>query len=408
MVAARIALRYLFSKKTHNAVNVISVISVAGIAVATVAIVVVLSVFNGFSWLAGSRLSLLDPEIKVEPAQGKVIADGDSLAAVLQRLPAVAAAVPVVEDQALAIARDRQVPVRIKGVPYDRYDSVTCFRNTVIAGEAWNEYWRGAPAASLSVGVANSLHAIVGVEQWVGLYTPRRRGRINPANPAAAFRSDSVAVGSVFRIDQAEYDNDYVVVDISVARRLLDYTAQASAVEVALVAGADPGTSVTAIKEVLGSGYRVKTRIEQQASSFRMIQVEKWITFMLLGFILVIASFNIISTLSMLIIEKEGSILTLRSMGASTGMIRRVFAIQGWLITVAGGMAGAVVGVVLCLLQQWFGLIKLAGDPSAMSITVYPVKVEPADLLTVIGLILVIGILTSMVAVRIPSGRRDQ
>lgn len=398
MIALHIALRYLFSRKSHNAVNVISLISVAGVAVATLAIVVVLSVFNGFTELASTRLGILDPQLRIEPVSGKVIADADSLARIVNRLQGVSAAIPTIDDQALAISGGRQMPIHLKGVPTAAYDSVAQLQSAIIAGEPWADYWTGAPTAVLSVGVANNLAVIPGNEQWVGLYTPRRTGRINPANPMAAFRSDSVAVSAVFRVDQTEYDADYLIADIATVRRLLDYTTQASAVETALDPNADTYSVIQAISAAIGPDYTVKTRMQQQEQSYKMISVEKWITFLMLSFILVIASFNIISTLSLLIIEKEDSISTLRAMGASRALIRRIFAFQGWMITLAGGLFGAITGVVLCLMQQWFGFVRLNGDPSALSITTYPVKVEATDLLIVLALVALIGAITSLIA----------
>ncbi len=402
MTALRIAIRYLFSRKQHNAVNVISLISAAGIMVATMAIVVVLSVFNGFTRLAMDRLGLLDPDVKVEPATGMTIANGDSLAGAIASYSAVSHAIPVIEHQALAVYDRRQTPVRLKGVPVEAYDSVTGFASTLIAGMPLSASSYGMPGASLSVGAANTLRALVsnGTGPWLGLYAPKRKGRINPANPMSAFLTDSVEVTSVFRIDQTEYDADYIITDINVTRHLFSYTTQASAIEIKLKPGTDTHAAIRELSRQLGPDYTVKSRVQQQAQSFRMIQVEKWITFMLLGFILVIASFNIISTLSMLIIDKEGSIATLRALGASQGMLRRIFAIQGWLITMAGGLLGAIAGVILSLIQEHYGIIRLGGDPTAMSITTYPVHVQASDLIVVTGLLIIIGAVTCAVSVR--------
>lgn len=400
MVASWIALRYLVSKKSHAAVNIISRVSLAGIAVASAAIVVVLSVFNGFTDLAMSRLGLLDPDVKVVAEEGKVIADGDSLARALSGLGFVVAATPTVEEQALAVVGDRQMPVRLKGVVREAYDSVSRFSTTLIAGTPWLVADAGR-SASLSVGAANSLRALVGEDgAGVGLYVPRRLGRFNPANPAASFRRDSVAAASVFRTDQAEFDTDMVITDLATVRGLLDYTTEATSVEVRVA----PGASVADVGRMLGPGLKALDRVEQEAESFRMISVEKWIAFMLLGFILVIASFNIISSLSMLILEKESGSATLRALGASPAMIKRIFVIQGWMITVAGGAVGAIAGVVLCLLQQHFEFIKLSGDAAVMSVTAYPVRVDAADLAAVAALIILTGLLTSAVATsgRIP------
>ncbi len=389
----RVALRYLLAPKSHSAVNVISIISVAGVAVATLAIVCVLSVFNGFTGVASSRLSILDPELKITPVSGKLITDADGLAGTIGESLSdkVAKVSPVIEEQALAIYGDHQLTVRIRGVD-SVYSVYVPIESALIDGEFYPSYdMHGNPLATLGVGVALTLGAVPGYYDWLRLYVPRRVGRINPANPMAAFRGDSLVVSGVFQINQAEYDNDLVIVPIDVARRVLDMHGQATALEVYLQPGADVSSVRQSIARQLGTDYNIENRMQQQSATYRMIEVEKWVTLLLLVFILVIASFNIISTLSMLIIEKRGDINTYRSLGATRGFIGRIFLDQGVLITIIGGAAGMAVGVILCLLQEHFGFIKLGGDPSQLSITVYPVKVEISDLLLVAAVTIAIG-----------------
>ncbi len=405
MVALQIALRYLFSKKKHSGVNIISLVSACGIAVATMAMVVVLSVFNGFTELAMSRLGMLDPQIKIVPIQGKTIADADSLAEAIAALPQIAAATPTLEERALAVIEERQMPVRLKGVDFEAYGNVSDIDATLIAGGGATDLPDGFSPAVFSVGAASQLKIYPGYDQRVDIYMPRRKGRLNPANPAASFRSAMLQPAAVFRVDQTEYDTDFMFIPLECARTLLDYTTESSAIEAAISPESTESEAIAAVRNAIGTDYDVKGRLRQQAASYKMIGVEKWITFMLLGFILIIASFNVISTLSMLIVEKEDNIATLSSIGASNGLIRRIFAIQGWLISIAGGLAGAAVGVALCLVQQWFGIVRLGGDHNAMSITVYPVKVEGSDLLVVATLVIIVGALTSMVATRIKSSR---
>lgn len=388
LLSLRVALRYLSAPKSHSAVNTISYISVAGVAVATLAIVCVLSVFNGFTDVALQRLSVFDPALKVTPSAGKIIESPDSLAGLLSQLSSngIATVTPVVEEHALAIYDDRQLTVRFRGVGED-YDRVTPVGDVMIDGEFLpSEDIHGHALASVGVGVALSLGAHPGYYDWLRLYVPRRIGRINPANPLAAFRGDSLVVSGVFQLNQTEYDNDMVIVPIEVARRLLDMPGQATALEIALTPGTDPAAAARTVSRVLGGDYTVATRMQQQDSTYRMIEVEKWVTMLLLVFILVIASFNILSTLSMLIIEKRSDITTYRSLGATRGFIGSIFMSQGFIITVTGALAGMVAGVALCLLQQKFGFIRLGGDPSQLSITAYPVKVEWGDLL-IVGLI---------------------
>ena len=407
MLSLKVALRYLFAPKSHAAVNVISAVAVAGVAVATLAIVCVLSVFNGFTGLAADRLSVFDPSLRVEPASSGVIADA---AAVAEQVAAAAGAdlqavAPTVEEQALAIYADQQLAVRVKGVD-STYRSIAPIDPIIIDGEFHPGLdAHSNPLATLGVGTAVSLGAHPGYYDWLRLYVPRRRGRINPANPMAAFRGDSLVVSGVFQLNQSEYDNNLVIVPIDVARRLLDYTSEASAIEVSLRPGADVAAVASRIGDALGPGFRVADRLQQQWATYRMIEVEKWVTMALLVFILVIASFNIISTLSMLIIEKRSDITTFRALGATRGFIGSIFLNQGCIITVAGGAAGLILGVGLCLLQEKFGFIKLGGDPSQLSITTYPVIVEASDLLAVALVTIAVGAGVGLVARSIATAR---
>ena len=402
MVSLRIALRYLFSRKSHHAVNLISRISVAGVAVATAAIVCVLSVFNGFSRLASERLSHIDPELRVEPLIGKSIGRADSLAEVLMATGVVEAVSPVIEERALAMYGGVQLPVRIKGVA-DGYEAVTDISSIVIDGE-FLTHDGDYGCATLSVGTAISLGAHPGYYEGLEIYVPRRVGRINPAAPMSAFRADTLLVGGVYEVDQSEYDADMVIVPLESARRLLDMPSQATALELRAAGGKSVAEVRDAVRKIVGPEMVVKDRFMQQEESFRMIEVEKWITFAMLAFILAIASFNVISTMSMLIIEKRDNIATLRALGAGPRMVRRIFMLEGWLIAIFGGVAGLVLGVILCLAQQWGGFIRLNGDPSQLSVNVYPVHVEAADLLAVAALVSVIGLVTGFVASRF-SGR---
>ena len=397
MLALRIALRYFFSRKTHNAVNVISIISVAGVAVATMAIICVLSVFNGFHDMVFSHVSLVSPVLTVEPAQGKVMADADSVADAIRGVSGVSDAAPVIDEAALAVYRQYHLPVSIHGVPV-HYDSIVDYGKVIIDGEVNAQRMSSLGAGLLSVGAANGLMAFPGTYDFVHLYVPRRKGRINPAMPATAFRTDSVTVAAVYQADDKDADMPRIVMSLDQARNLLDYGSEASRVDVGLAEGADAARVRQDIEGMLGASYRVLDQQMQQAEAFRMVNVEKWITFLLLAFILVIASFNIISTLSMLIIEKEGSIGVLKALGAPRRMIYNIFTIEGALITLFGGVAGIVLGVALSLIQQTTGIIKMGGDHAKMIISSYPVRVEWTDALAVLGLIVGVAVLTSVVA----------
>lgn len=390
-----IALRYLRSKKSHSAVNIISIVSVCGVIVATAAIVCVLSVFNGFSKLIHSKLSMLDADIAITATLGKTIADADSVAAVARGVAGVEMALPVVEDNALAMFFNYQMPVTLKGVP-NGYDSLTNIRGTIIDGkylldDGISQY------SVIAIGPALSLNVRPDYLKMVSLYTPRRRGNINLANPATALRSDSVFVSGVFQIEQNKYDRSTMFVSIEMARRLFDYTTQATAVELRLAPGANEPAVMAALTDALGEQYVVKNRLMQQAEAFRMVNIEKWVTFLLLGFILVIATFNVIGALSLLIIEKTDSIDTFRNLGASNKLISRIFVMEGWVISLTGAVLGIALGLVLCLLQEHFGLIEMQGNAATLIITAYPVAVQWTDVLVVLALSVAVGALTSLV-----------
>ena len=399
MPALRIAIRYLLARKSHTAVNVISYISMAGIAVAAMAMICVLSVFNGFSDLASERLSLVDPDIRISRADGRMISDADSLAGAVRQTAGVTAVMPVLRAQALAVYGDVQTPVNIVGVPGD-YCAVSEIGSLVIDGEMDMSDDRLLPCALLSVGTAMQLGARPSTEHLMCLTVPRRIGRINPAFPMAAFCTDTLLVSGVYQTNQAELDNDMLFVPLASARRLLDYSAEASSLDVGIDPSADAADVAGRVAASLGPDYVVADRLRQQSHSFRMISIEKWITFLMLVFVLLMASFNILSSLSMLIIEKEESLRILSSLGAPLSMLRRIFLCQGVLVAVAGGAIGILTGMILCLLQQHFGLITLGGDHSQMSIVTYPCNLRLGDVLVTSAVVLVMGLLSGFISSR--------
>lgn len=397
MLALNIARRYLLSRKSHSAVNIICGVAIGGVSVAIMAIVVVLSVFNGFASLAEKQMGLFDADLRVEPAAGKTIAGADSLAVRVAAMPQVAAAVPVIDERALAVSPSAQMPVRLKGVGA-AFADVTDMDSIIVDGAYAVDSVYGYGPAHLSVGVAGYMGLSPRVGNIVGVYVPRRVGRINPANPATAFRGDSLAVRSVWQTQRPDYDGDRMIVPLATARRLLDYeNGEASAVEIRLAAGADPDAEAARLSAALGDSVRVLTRARQNADSFRMIAVEKWLTFLLLVCILAVASFNIVSTLSLLVIEKRDNMATLRALGASRAMTRRVFMWQGALIALCGGLLGSVLGVALSLGQQHFGWVRLNAEADALTIQVYPVEVHAADLLVVAAVVAVGAVASALV-----------
>lgn len=398
MLAYRIALRYLFSKKSHNAVNILSFVSVTGVAVATAAMIIVLSVFNGFSDLAESKLSHLDPDIRIVPAAGKVFARADSIAGVVEAVDGVAVAAPELTEQAFAISGRDQMPVTLKGMT-SRGADATRLSDIIVDGVPILEQGRYSSAV-LSVGAAIGLNVRPGSEYLLQIYVPRRTGRINPANPLAAFRADSLLVAGVFQIEQPEYDTDLIMLPVDDARRLLEYrNNEATSIEVFTDSDAATADVMNRVKGMLGDGFLVLDRLQQQQQAFKMIEIEKWITFMMLAFILVITSFNVVSSIFILKVEKAGNMYVLRAMGATAAFIARIFAWQGRLITLAGGVIGIVVGVALSLMQQYGGFIKLgAPDMAAMSIDSYPVRVAAVDVLVVAAIVACVAFGASFLA----------
>lgn len=390
-----IALRYLRAKKGHTAVNIISIISVLGVVVTTAALICVLSVFNGFHDLIKEKLSTVDPDIAITATMGKTIADADSVVRVAQAIPGVEMAMPVVEDNALAIFADYSMPLRLKGVPKD-YNRLTGIDSVIVEGDFLLED-EVSRYAVLGVGPAVSLNARAGSLRMLQLYAPQRRGQVDLNDPMNAFTEDSVFVAGIFMVQQKDFDNDMIFAPIDLARELFDYTTEATQVELKLARGASEQAVMDQLNAQLGESYTVKNRMMQQDASFRLVNMEKWITFLLLAFILVIATFNVISTLSLLIIEKDESIRTFRSLGATDKQITRIFVTEGWLIALVGAVAGVALGLVLCLCQQQFGWLKLSAHPDAVIVNAYPVVVVWTDVLVVFMLVAAVGLVTSLV-----------
>lgn len=443
-LAIRIASRYLWSRKSHSAVTAIAVAGVCGVALATMAIICVLSVFNGFRDAIMGRDSRIIPDLLVEPVRGSLIDDADSLELAIGNVPGVAVTSAAVTDEAVAYYDSHQLPIRLLGVRPDAYRRLTAIDSLLVTGRwkpqlqqltetkeakdlspadeeqidglASEEFDEAAlfeasdlsdetaeepelPASPVlaSVGVASNLGLPPATDAGIIVFLPRRTADINFANPATGFMLDSLEVTGVFRSDQSEFDGATLITDIETARRLLEYDTQANSIYVGLDKGAGLATVQSRIEEILGPAYKVSDRERQQTLHFRMVSIEKWITFLLLSFILLIASFNIISTLSMLIVEKRRNILTMTDFGATRGFIGRVFFYESVMVCLIGSATGTVLGVVLCLLQMQFGLITIPGS-SDMLLSVYPVRLNIWDILLVLILSIGIAILTGAVA----------
>ncbi|MBD5358079.1 MAG: ABC transporter permease [Bacteroides sp.] len=392
----RIAWRYLRAPKSHSAVSAISIISVVGVAVATAAIVCVLSVFNGFRGLLNNSLDTLAPDVIVTPSTGKTFSNADSILNIIKNVNGVSVAMPAVCDNALAISSSREMPIYIRGVVTDIYPQVASIDSIMLEKVSIASY---SPSdAAISVGVARQLAIYEPDNTPLFIFAPKREGRVNLANPMMSFVTDSLNVRGIFQAMQSEYDENTVICDITVARELFQYENEVTAVEIKTAPGVPPQQLADALRTTLGNDATVKDRIQQQEMNFHMISIEKWVTFLLMVFILLIASFNIISTLCMLIIEKQQSMSTLVSLGMTRREVGATFWWESIYVTLLGGISGVVIGVVLCLMQEHFGIIKLGGDPATMVVSAYPVVVEWGDLGLAIAPVLLIGIVTAAIS----------
>ncbi|MDE5560332.1 MAG: ABC transporter permease [Bacteroidaceae bacterium] len=382
-----ISRRYLFSKKSHNAINIVSLIAVAGVAVATLAMVVVMSVFNGFQGLVSELFTGFDPEIRVTPVHGTTIDMGSDKVSALTELPDVAVLTPVVEGQALVMTGELQKVVMLKGVS-DNFMQQSNVRD-IFYGDA-------EPILHLDVleycipgiQLCNELGLPLYFRQPLQVYAPKKGERVNMANPRSSFNRDELnASGLVFGVHQAKYDSEYILCSISFAQRLFELEGQATALEIKL---ADDGRREN-ITALLGNGFRVQDRHEQQEDVFRIMQIEKLLSYAFLCFILFVACLNIMGSLSMLMIEKRDNMRTLSALGSTAGQIRRIFAFEGMMIIFGGAAVGMLLAIVLCLLQQHFGFIRMGQNDGSFIIDAYPVRVAAMDLLTIMFTVLLLG-----------------
>lgn len=393
-----IARRYLFSKKSHNAINVISAISVCGIAIATMAMITVLSVFNGFGGIVEDMFSAFDPDLKITVKEGKVFNYNTPEFQKALRLSEIQLISESLEENALFSFDGQQVPVVMKGVS-EEFNLLTDMEMLMVDGtfklrEDVVDY------TTLGSGLAISLGARPGFINPIEIYAPKRDERVNLANPSSAFTTGHVQIGGVFSLNTPQYDEQMAIIPIVLARELLNYDDEVTSLDIKLNSLASVNRVKREMENILGDGFLVENRYEQQRESYRMLQIEKWVTFLILAFILLIAVFNVVGSLSMLIVEKKDDIQSLRNMGAPNQMITRIFMYEGWLITFIGIIAGIVTGLILCLLQQYFGFIRLSDVPGAYIIDAYPVIVKFADILIVFTVVSIIGLLTVLYPVK--------
>lgn len=396
-----VARRYMFSKKSVGAINVISFISVAGVAVGTMALVIVLSVFNGFHDLVASLFTNFDPQIEVVPVKGKTInADAPELDRI-RHLDFVDVATDVVEDLAIAVYGDRQRMVTVMGVD-ENFDQLTNISD-ILYGDG-----------DFTLRVANLYFGVPGIRlaqdlglgarwaDYLKIYAPVRRGQLTDLDtPTDGFVVDSLlSPGVVYAVNQNKYDRDRIITSIYFARQLFDQDGMLSSLQLRLKPGTDLSTAKREIKAAAGEKFRVLDRFEQQADTFRIMQIEKILAYVFLTFILIVACFNIISSLSMLIIDKKNDINTLHNLGANDRQIQSIFLYEGRIISAVGALIGIGLGLALCGLQQAFGFVKMGESSGTFIVNAYPVSVHYWDVLVVFITVILIGWAASWIPAR--------
>lgn len=396
-----VARRYMFSKKSVGAINVISFISVAGVAVGTMALVIVLSVFNGFHDLVASLFTNFDPQIEVVPVKGKTInADAPELDRI-RHLDFVDVATDVVEDQAIAVYGDRQRMVTVMGVD-ENFDQLTNISD-ILYGDG-----------DFTLRVANLYFGVPGIRlaqdlglgarwaDYLKIYAPVRRGQLTDLDtPTDGFVVDSLlSPGVVYAVNQNKYDRDRIITSIYFARQLFDQDGMLSSLQLRLKPGTDLSTAKREIRAAAGEKFRVLDRFEQQADTFRIMQIEKVLAYVFLTFILIVACFNIISSLSMLIIDKKNDINTLHNLGANDRQIQSIFLYEGRIISAVGALIGIGLGLALCGLQQAFGFVKMGESSGTFIVNAYPVSVHYWDVLVVFVTVILIGWAASWIPAR--------
>ncbi|MBR4565466.1 MAG: FtsX-like permease family protein [Prevotella sp.] len=400
-----IARRYLFSKKSTNVINVISGISVIGVAVATMALVVTLSVFNGFSDLVASLFTAFDPQIEITPCEGKTVAADDSTLTAIRELPEVEVSTECVEDMALVAFHGRQAVVTLKGVD-DNFDQLTHIREILYGDGTFELHAADLSYGILGIGLAERLGTGYRFNEPLMVYAPRREGQLAMGDPADGFISDELySPGVLFSVMQAKYDRNYVIAPIAFARQLFDQQGMVSSLELRLKSGSNFDAVKRKIEEIASGRFYVKDRYEQQDDTFRIMKIEKLMAYIFLTFILVVACFNIIGSLSMLIVDKRDDVVTLRNLGATEKQITQVFLFEGRLISLMGAVIGIAVGLLLCWMQQTFGIIALGSSAGSFIVDSYPVSVHPTDVILVFFTVVVVGFLSVWYPVRYFSRR---
>lgn len=388
-----IARRYLFSKKKHHAINIISAISVCGVALATLALVCTLSVFNGFQDMVAGFFTAFDPELKITVREGKVFDLHSAVFRQLRALPQIEVWTETLEENAMVQYKDRQAMAVIKGVD-DNFEQLTSIDSLLYGTGRFILHDEVVDYGILGVELVSELGTGIQFVDPLQIYAPKRNARVNLANPSASFsRGHLFSPGAVFVVNQQKYDAGYILTSLAFARRLFGYGTEVSAVELKLKPEADADVVKKEISRILGDDFSVQNRYEQQADVFRIMEIEKFISYLFLTFILAISCFNVIGSLSMLILDKREDVETLRHLGADNSLISKIFLFEGRLISTFGALAGIVLGLLLCFLQQRFGFVSLGGGGDFV-VDAYPVSIHLTDVLLVFATVSVVGFLS--------------
>ncbi|MGN0187625.1 MAG: ABC transporter permease [Paludibacteraceae bacterium] len=391
-----VAQRYLFSKKTHNVINVITLVSMCGVAVGTMALLCVLSVLNGFENMVTNSFTAFDPDLRITACEGRTFDVAAPAFAQVRAMDDVAVFAEVCASNALLACNDRQIPVQVCGVS-PNYAELNDIRQLVVDGKFSID-----ERAMAGIGLVNALNAAY--DAPLTLYVPKRLANVNLARPDNAFRRHELFLAGVFATGQQQYDDATLIVPLALAQNLFDYEHnEVSSVELKLAPKTNVDKVQSAIACCLGEGFVVQNRYEQQADFYRILQIEKWITFLILTFIVLIATCNIIGSLSMLMINKRADIELFYALGARNSKIRWLFWCEGWMITVYGTVVGIVVGIVLCLLQQHVGIIKMG---AGYMIENYPVALRWSDVVLVFVTVLALGFALAAYPVSVLRQRR--
>ncbi len=400
-----IARRYLFARKSHHAINIISGISVLGVAVATMAMVVTLSVFNGFQDLVADLFTAFDPELKVTPMDGQTVSAKDTALLRLSKNDMVEVYTPVLEGQALVLQEGRQQVVTIKGVA-DNITKQTHIEDILYGDGSFCLHADVLEYGVLGIQLAQQLGLPAFFENPLQVYAPKRGERVNIGNPLSSFNHDELqSPGVVFMVRQAKYDAHYILTSLQFAQRIFDRQGRVSSVELKLKDGINTEKAKEALQAGLGKRFKVEDRYEQQNEVFRIMRIEKFISYIFLSFILLVACFNIIGSLSMLMIDKRQDIQTLRSLGATDSQICTIFRLEGHIISLAGALLGLVLGAVLCLVQQEYGIVTMGDSDGNFIIEAYPVSVYLTDILLVLATVLAVGWLAIWYPVKYLAGK---